>query len=136
MHITQRSPKPVQPRRALPVALVAAAILGGCGKYDVGTRFTTPERIDRGLVVILPGIEGESGANRNIRKGFYDADVPYALVIYRWGSMVPGPGGMFINQTNVARNRQMGQELAEQIAQYQRNHPGRPIFLILSRARS
>ncbi len=133
MYITRRAPKAIRSRRALPVVLMAAAtsaaLLGGCAKYDVGTKFTTPDRVGRGLVAILPGIEGESGANRDIRKGLYDAGVPYALVIYRWGSLVPGPGGMFINQTNVGRNRKMGKELAEQIAQYQRNHPGRPIFL-------
>jgi acetyl esterase/lipase len=89
----------------------------------------SPARVEKGAVVILPGIEGESPANRDIRKGLYDAGIPYALVIYRWGSLLPGPGGMLINQTNVSRNRRMGQELAEQIAQYQRNHPGRPVFL-------
>ncbi len=113
------------------LAMLPLPVLVGCGaKYDIGTQFTTPQRVDRGIVVILPGIEGESAANRDIRKGLYDAGIPYALVIYRWGALLPGPGGMFINQTNVPRNRQMGQELAEQIAQYQRNHPRRPVFLI------
>ena len=102
----------------------------GCTKYDVGTKYTSAQRVDQGLVVILPGIEGESGANRDIRKGLNDAGIPYALLIYRWGAMMPGPAGMLINQTNVSRNHRVGQELAEQVAQYQRNHPNRPIFLI------
>ena len=95
-------------------------LLGGCGavgRYDLDNEYTSPARVDKGAVVILPGIEGESAANRDIRKGLYDAGIPYALVIYRWGSLLPGPGGMFINQTNVGRNRKMGKELAEQIAQ-------------------
>jgi len=102
----------------------------GCGKYDTGTKFTTQQRIDKGLIVILPGIEGESGANHNIRRGLFDTDIPYALVIYRWGALVPGPGGMLINQTNVTRNRNEGKELAEEIVKYQTNHPNRPVFLI------
>ena len=101
----------------------------GCARYDTDTVFTSAARVNRGLVVILPGIEGESAANRDIRKGLYDAGIPYALVIYRWGSLLPGPGGMLINQTNTDRNRKMGKELADQIAQYQQNHPGRPVFL-------
>ena len=85
------------------LALLAASV--GCTKHDLDTEFTSPQRIERGLVVILPGIEGESEANRDIRKGLRDAGIPYALVIYRWGSLVPGPAGMLINQTNVRRNR-------------------------------
>lgn len=104
--------------------------MAGCTKYDVGTEFTTPQRADQGMVVILPGIEGESSANHDIRKGLRDAGVPYALVIYRWGAPVPGSAGMLINQTDVAGNRRAGQQLAGQIAQYQRNHPNRPVFLI------
>ncbi|MCD4824285.1 MAG: DUF726 domain-containing protein [Phycisphaerae bacterium] len=110
--------------------LTLVVSIGGCSKYDIGTKYTTPQRVDKGIVVILPGIEGESGANRDIRKGLSDAEIPYALLIYRWGALVPGPAGMLINQTNVSRNRKVGQELAEQIAQYQRNHPNRPVFLV------
>lgn len=117
------------------IALVAALLLpplGGCGaggRYDINNEYTSPARVDKGAVVILPGIEGESAANRDIRKGLYDAGIPYALVIYRWGALLPGPAGMFINQTNVGRNRKMGKELAAQIAQYQQNHPGKPVFI-------
>jgi pimeloyl-ACP methyl ester carboxylesterase len=110
--------------------VILAAGMVGCTKYDTGTKFTTQQRVGQGLVVILPGIEGESGANHNIRRGLFDADIPYALVIYRWGALVPGPGGMLINQTNVSRNRNEGKELAEEIALYQTKYPNRPIFLI------
>ncbi len=112
------------------MGLAALVTLAGCTKYDVGTVFTTPERADRGMVVILPGIEGQSAANLDIRRGLRDAEVPYALTIYRWGSPLPGPAGMLINQTDVAGNRRAGQELAGQITKYQRNHPNRPVFLI------
>ena len=117
---------------AIALGAVALVLLGGCGagrRYNLDNEYTSPARVDKGAVVILPGIEGESAANRDIRKGLYDAGIPYALVIYRWGSLLPGPGGMLINQTNVSRNRRMGRELAEQIAQYQQNHPGKPVFL-------
>jgi len=120
------------------VPFVAAGLLlfvlpfvaGGCGKYDLNARYADSARAGQGLVIILPGIEGESKANRDIRQGLYKAGIPYALVIYRWGSAIPGPGGMLLNQTSVGRNRKMADELAEQIVQYQQKHPGKPVFLI------
>ncbi|MFA6134052.1 MAG: alpha/beta hydrolase [Phycisphaerae bacterium] len=112
----------------LSVSLLLA--MGGCGKYDLNSRYVSQERADRGMVVILPGIEGESKANRDIREGLYRAGIPYGLVIYRWGAPIPGPGGMLVNQTDVSRDRRMAEELAEQITQYQQKHPGKPVFLI------
>jgi len=112
------------------VIAVAVLMTGGCGKYDIGNRYVDQDRVDKGIVVILPGIEGESGANRDIREGLYQAGIPYGLLIYRWGSLIPGPGGMLENQTDVARNRRMAEDLAKQIVQYQKKHPDSPVFLI------
>lgn len=112
------------------VVLCVSGLLGasGCGAYDINNQYVDQPRADQGLVVILPGIEGESAANQDIRAGLYKAGISYALVIYRWG--VPGPAGMLINQTDVVRARQKGAEIAEQIATYQQKHPGKPVFII------
>jgi len=88
-----------------------------------------PARASKGLVVILPGIEGRSAANRNIRRGLDDADIPYALSIYEWGFPVPGIG-MVINQTHVAGIRDAGRKLAERVVLYQQRYPDRPVHLI------
>lgn len=110
--------------------VVAATLAGGCGSaYDVGNRFVTVDRAAQGLVVILPGIEGESQSNRDVREGLYRAGIPYSLVLYRWGAPIPGLG-LLINQTDVPRNRRQGEEIASQVASYQQKHPGRPIFII------
>ncbi len=112
--------------------IVVLLSLIGCGtesKISMDSRFVSEERANKGVVVILPGIEGESAANHNIRKGLYDGGVPYALVIYRWGFPMPGIG-MLINQTNATANRNAGKELAEAIVRYQKKHPGKPVFLI------
>ena len=37
---------------------------------------------------------------------------------------------MAVNQTNVGGNRNAGKELAKRIAKYQKDHPGRPVFLV------
>jgi hypothetical protein len=111
--------------------LLFAPWLAGCATapYDRDTLYANPDRASKGLVVILPGIEGEDRANHDIRQGLYDAKIPYALVIYRWGTPLPGLG-LLINQTDVARNRRQAQEMASQLAMYQTKHPGVPIFLI------
>jgi len=118
-------------RGALPVVLLAS-LTAGCGtggKVSLDSRFVGEQRADKGIVVILPGIEGESAANHNIRQGLADGGIPYALAIYRWGYPVPGIG-MWVNQTNADANRKAGRGLAEAIAKYQQKRPGRPVFLI------
>jgi pimeloyl-ACP methyl ester carboxylesterase len=97
-------------------ALLAAA--AGCDRVDMNAQFVNEERLQRGLVVILPGIEGHGAANQSVRKGLYDADVPYALAIYSWGFPVPGIG-LYVNQT------------ATRIQQYRAKYgKDRPIYLV------
>jgi hypothetical protein len=115
--------------RVLLLGLCTAGAVG-CARYDMSVKYTSPQRAERGMVVILPGIEGEGRLNWDIRDGLYDAGVPYALVIYRWGTWVPGPAGMLLNQTDVPGNRHAARELAQQIAGYQARNRGRPVFLI------
>jgi hypothetical protein len=43
-----------------------------------------PERLERGYVIVLPGIEGRSFLNRGIAAGLSDAGVPYGIEIYDW----------------------------------------------------
>ncbi len=125
--------EPARRRSARPLAAIAVAAAclaaAGCGRVDTNTRFVNEQRADKGLVVILPGIEGESAANRDIRRGLDDAGIPYALAIYRWGFPVPGIG-LIVNQTNAGGNREAGKELAGRIVKYQQKYPGRPVHII------
>lgn len=114
--------------------LILAVPLAGCAtnardRVDWDAHFVNPDRSNKGLVIILPGIEGESSANCDVRKGLDDAGVPYALAIYRWGFPVPGLG-MLVNQTDAAGNRRAAVELAKGIVRYQTKHPGCPVFLV------
>ena len=116
-------------------AVALAVTLCGCGeaplkdRMDLDGQFANADRLAKGLVVILPGIEGESAANRDIRKGLDEGGVPYALVIYRWGFPVPGLG-MLVNQTDTTGDRRAGADLAGGIVRYQTRHPGCPVFLV------
>ncbi len=120
--------------RGLSLALMLAVTLAGCAtstkeKVDRDAHFVNPDRMNKGIVIILPGIEGEDSANRDVRKGLDDAGVSYGLAIYRWGFPVPGLG-LLVNQTDVAGNRRAAVELAKGIVRYQTRHPGCPVFLV------
>ena len=94
--------------------------LPGCGSNN---DYVTEDRLAQGLVIILPGIEGESPFNHDIRSGLLDADVPGAMMIYRWGRPIP-VAGPIINQMDVLGNRVEGRRIAQVIVDYQDSHPG------------
>jgi pimeloyl-ACP methyl ester carboxylesterase len=106
---------------------LSAAAPGGCGPDEA--IYATDARKANGLVVILPGIEGESELNHDIRDGLMEGGVDYALVIRPWGVPVPGVG-MLVNQTNFLGNRLAGAGVARMIAEYQNSHPGRPVYVV------
>jgi len=91
--------------------------------------YTTEERLANGLVVILPGIEGESSLNHDIRRGLDYAGINCALPIYSWGRPVPGLG-MLLNQMDFLGNRLAGLRIAKMIEQYQDDHPGAPVYVV------
>ncbi|MBL7220297.1 MAG: hypothetical protein ISS69_09305 [Phycisphaerae bacterium] len=105
---------------------LSTAIFCGC---ENNSAFMTPERLDAGLVVILPGIEGESGANQNVRDGLASAGIDHSLQIWHWGRPVPGVG-MILNQIDFLGNYIAGAQVAERIVKYQNKHPNRPVHII------
>ncbi len=87
----------------------------------------TPERLEQGYVIVLPGIEGESFLNRSIVRGLMRADVPYGIEIYDW---TYGLFGYFLNLRFRRRHRQQSEILVEKIAAYREQHPCQPVYLI------
>jgi len=88
----------------------------------------TPERRAQGLVIVLPGIEGESCLNQDIAWGLADAEIPYAIEIWDWTS-----GSLFCFLDHLSgwkRNARAGKRIADRIVAYQRKYPGRPVHLI------
>ncbi|MBS3821093.1 MAG: hypothetical protein GVY16_04340 [Planctomycetes bacterium] len=117
-------------RQAITVIALAGVVaaLGGCGP-DSNRQYMMDIRKEQGLVIILPGIEGESAANHNIRRGLASAGCPRAMPIYNWGAPVPGLG-LVINQVSVAGNPIAGRNIAKMIENYQDTYPGRPVHVI------
>lgn len=110
------------------VAVAAlSALAGGCGSGN--NKYMTEERQSRGLVIILPGIEGTSSFNRHIREGLEDAGVDCATPICSWGWPVPVVG-MALNQSDPICHHLEGKRIARMIAKYQDEHPGQPVYVI------
>ncbi len=91
-------------------------------------RRVTEERLEQGLVLILPGIEGRSFFNLSILHGLLDAGVPYALEIVDWTT-----GNKFLTLYHLRawrRNLRMAKEIAARIVAYQNRYPGRPVWIV------
>lgn len=108
------------------VLTMSVLLAAGCG---ANTDWVTPERMANGLVIILPGIEGEGANSYGIRDGLARGGCNAAMPICRWGWPVPG-FGLLLNQTDVIGNRAAGQRIAQMIADYKDQHPGRPVYVV------
>lgn len=111
------------------VRLLAAALLAttltGCTLPD---RVRAEGRYDRGVVYVLPGIEGRSFLNRNIVLGLDEGGVASAIELYDW--TVGVPGSFMINLAYLERNKRQALDLAERITDYRRTHPDAPMHIV------
>jgi pimeloyl-ACP methyl ester carboxylesterase len=88
----------------------------------------TADRYTRGVVFVLPGIEGRSVWNRNIALGLDEGGVASAIEVYDWTTGVPGT--FVYNLANLDRNRQEARKLADRILAYRDRYPGSPVHVI------
>ena len=115
--------------RLIAMMLLGCTLLGGCGLGQTnkgGQPYLTPARKDRGLVIVLTGIEGRSNLNQSIADGLYAAKVPYAIEVRDWtSSWMP-----ILNQEFSDRNKRKAREIARYIQNYRLMYPDRPVFLV------
>jgi len=90
--------------------------------------YVTDERLDKGLVLVLTGIEGRSPLNKGLRKGLIDGGVEGAVEIVDWtlGWPLMGP----YNLRAETRNRRKAAEIAARIEAYHASHPGKGVTLV------
>ena len=111
------------------VAVAVLAIsLGGCDVLG-NSKYVTPEREARGMIYVLPGIQGPDGHYQHVRDGLVAAGVTCAIKIHPWGCDIPGMN-LLVNQTDTKDDRQWGQTIAKEIMAYQREYPGRYVAII------
>lgn len=90
----------------------------------------TEDRLQKGYVIILPGIEGYSPFNRNVAQGLLDAGVPYAIEIFDWTKRILFWPTFIYNLRSRRLHEQKSKEIAAKILDYQRTYPNRPVYLI------
>jgi len=101
----------------------AGASSAGCGHKQP---YVTPDRLDRGLVLVLPGIEGRSAFNQAVCRGLDEGGVDWAIELHDWTS----PLGPLYNIEAYDRNRRAASRIGWRIARYRWDHPGKPVVIV------
>lgn len=104
--------------------LCLAAGAAGCSPQP----YVTAHRLERGLVLVLTGIEGRSRLNEDICRGLDDGGVNWAVELVDWTTGVPG--AFLVNLRDQARNRLKAREIADRIVRYRMAYPNRPVVLV------
>ncbi len=104
---------------------VLIALAAGCGDPQP---FVTPERLSRGLVLVVTGIEGRSPINEDICQGLNEGGVNCAIELVDWTYGMPG--AYLANLWSEARNRKKAEDIAHRVIRYQIAHPDLPVVLI------
>ena len=84
------------------------------------------ERLNDGLVIVLPGVEGHGPFNEAIRDGLAAGWVDCGIELRDWTL----PLGPLYNLRAEGRNRRKAAELAERVIRYRTEYPGRPVVLV------
>lgn len=106
----------------VPVFPLGRLVPSSADRYDV------PEREPHGLTLILTGILGRGFLEQQIALGIADAGVPGRISIVDWTT-----GNPLRPVTNLrARGRaaDRGREIADRVAGYLHNWPGRPVNIV------
>lgn len=86
------------------------------------------QRLERGYILILPGIEGKSFFNVGLAQGLLDAGVPSAIEIHDWTT---GWTILALRHLRIrSRHQAQARAIAQKIVDYQHRFPGRPVHLI------
>lgn len=112
------------------------SLTAGCGwtwwqesPQSLNASYTTPAMKSKGIIYILPGIQGMDDHYDTIRDGLRRAGVRSAIEIHLWGSQIPGVK-LALNQMATDAGRDWGRKIADDICEYQRVYPGRSVHLI------
>ncbi|HPF39198.1 MAG TPA: hypothetical protein P5081_20190 [Phycisphaerae bacterium] len=108
-------------RQSTLLALACSA----CGCFQAPD--VTDAQLDRGCVILLPGIEGNAWQLEGAYHGLRDAGVEQAIEIIPWGSP---PLSSMANLVGIEKNRKRADAIARKIEEYRRRRPEAPLTLI------
>ncbi len=105
----------------LTCSMMLAAV--GCGS---GQPYVTEPRLEKGLVIVLSGIEGRGPLNEAICSGLDRGGVDLAIENWEWATRM----GLVINQRAERRNHELSVDLADRVMRYKMQYPGNPVYLV------
>lgn len=88
---------------------------------------TTPEELERGLVVFYPGSYNSEWEMRSFHKGLRAAGVDHAIELVHWSSPLEA---FFVPQGFLDRTGAHARAEAQRIAEYRAAHPAAPVTLL------
>ena len=97
----------------------------GCASFQQVDR---QARYERGLTLVLPGIEGASFLSDNMAYGLQDGGVQTAIEVHDWTSGQPLRS--LEHLVSFRHNQQAAERLASRIMAFQDRNPGRPVNLV------
>jgi pimeloyl-ACP methyl ester carboxylesterase len=103
--------------------VLAAASFVGCARFEP----VTAAQLDRGYILLLPGVANKPSSMAGIAGGLEDAGIDHAIERDLWGSR---PFGELKNVQSLDRNRRWAAQRAARLAEYRRSHPEQPITLV------
>lgn len=118
------------------IPFVALWMLAGCAgsvstpvSGSLNSQYATSDMMERGVIYILPGIQGVDYHYKNVRLGLQGSGIKCAIKIHPWGSQIPGIK-LAINETDTRSDRDWGEAIAADIAAYLKQYPGRPVYIV------
>lgn len=111
------------------VASTLRLMLAPLGRHAAGfhRRMHGEQRLQSGLVILLPGIDGCTTVCDNVARGLHSAGCESAVEIHDWRSF---RGWNPLHLTTLKQNRERAREICRRILEYQALYPGRPVHLI------
>lgn len=85
------------------------------------------DRLNEGLILVLPGIDGCTTVCDNIARGLDAAGTDSAVEVYDWRSF---RGWNPLHLATIRKNKQQAHNISQRLQQYRCEFPGRPISLI------
>ncbi len=104
-------------------AVLLAGVLGGCCQPEI----PRGEQLSKGCIFMLPGVESGSWQLGGPIRGLREAGIEQAIRVIPWGDR---PFRELSNLVDYPENRRRAARIAEGIAAYEREYPGRPATLI------
>jgi hypothetical protein len=125
---TPVSPAPL--RAGAWTGLLLAAASAGCAAPTPQEllRYCGPDRLARGLTVVVPGVRGPQPETLATLDGLADGGVDGEIRVFDWSAAAPGDG--LANLSDLDRNRAWARRLAAMVLDYRARFPGRPVRLV------